>query len=282
VYHKIQNFVIDMKKSSLIVAFSLAISILFGQIEADQLYQNNEFAKAMPLFKQLSADNPGNYAHFEKYVLCLMQLQEMDQAETAMKERLKTDSTNPELYFLYGSFLSRQGRSSEADSIRQQRRKLLDEGYGAKQWAAAPPASSPSPPVKRDEIEPIKAEEADEMPLWLHPDCEQVTDVKERKFCSDKKMLEHIYKNVLYPVEARENGAQGTAVITFVIEKDGSMTSLRIFRDPGYGIGEAALSAVQRMQSSGIAWKPGKQKGMPVRVQFNMPVRFKLTEGGQK
>lgn len=71
------------------------------------------------------------------------------------------------------------------------------------------------------------------------------------------------------------------AVITFVIEKDGSMTSLRIFRDPGYGIGEAALSAVQRMQSSGIAWKPGKQKGVPVRVQFNMPVRFKLTEGGR-
>lgn len=272
-----------MKKSSLIVAFSLAMSILFGQTEADQLYQNNEFAKAMPLFKQLSADNPGNYAHFEKYVLCLMQLQETDQAETVIKERLKTDSTNPELYFLYGSFLSRQGRSAEADSIRQQRRKLLDEGHGAKQWAAAPPASSPPPPspVKKDETEPIKAEEADEMPLWLHPDCEQVTDVKERKFCSDKKMLEFIYKNVLYPVEARQHGAQGTAVITFVIEKDGSMSNVRIARDLEYGMGEAALSAVQRMQSSGMVWKPGKQKGVPVRVTFNLPVRFKLTEGGR-
>ena len=120
------------------------------------------------------------------------------------------------------------------------------------------------------------------MPLWLHPDCEQIADPKERKFCSDKKMLEYIYKNILYPVEARENGAQGTAVIAFVIEKDGSMTSLRIFRDPGYSIGEAALSAVQQLQSSGIGWKPGKKAGVPVRVTFNLPLRFKLEEGGRK
>lgn len=272
-----------MKKTSLFAAFFLAVSGLFGQTEAEKLYQNNEFAQALPLFQQMSVENPGNYAHFEKYVLCLMQMKEMDKAESAMKERMKTDSTNPELYFLYGSFLSRQGRSAEADSVRQLRRKLLDEGYGAKQWDAAPPASSPPPPpIKRDENEPIKAEEADEMPLWLHPDCEQIADPKERKFCSDKKMLEYIYKNILYPVEARENGAQGTAVIAFVIEKDGSMTSLRIFRDPGYSIGEAALSAVQQLQSSGIGWKPGKKAGVPVRVTFNLPLRFKLTEGGRK
>lgn len=266
-----------MKKTSLFAAFFLAVSSLFGQTEAEKLYQNNEFAQALPLFQQMTVENPGNYAHFEKYVLCLVQLKEMDKAESAMKERMKTDSTNPELYFLYGSFLSRQGRSAEADSVRQLRRKLLDEGYGAKQWDAAPPASSPPPPpIKRDENEPIKAEEADEMPLWLHPDCEQIADPKERKFCSDKKMLEYIYKNTLYPVEARKNGAQGTAVITFVIEKDGSMSDVRIARDLEYGMGEAALIAMQRMQSSGIAWKPGKQKGVPVRVQFNKPILFKL------
>lgn len=272
-----------MKKTSLFAAFFLAVSSLFGQTEAEKLYQSNEFAQALPLFEQLSRENPDKYPLFEKYVLCLVQLKEMDKAESAMKERMKTDSTNPELYFLYGSFLSRQGRSTEADSIRQLRRKLLDEGYGAKQWDAAPPASSPPPPpVKRDENEPIPSEEADEMPLWLHPDCEQVTDVKERKFCSDKKVLEHIYHNTNYPPEARTHGAQGTAVITFVIEKDGSMSDVRIARDLEYGMGEAALIAMQRMQSSGIPWKPGKQKGVPVRVQFNMPVRFKLTEGGRK
>lgn len=265
-----------MKKTSLFSAFFLAVSSLFGQTEAEKLYQNNEFAQALPLFKQLSADNPGNYAHFEKYVLCLMQLQETDQAETAMKERLKTDSTNPELYFLYGSFLSRQGRSSEADSIRQQRRKLLDEGYGAKQWAAAPPASSPSPPVKRDEIEPIKAEEADEMPIYLHAECNKLADYDTQRRCAEVKMLEFVYKSLRYPAEAGANRAEGTAVINFAVEKDGSMSNLRIVRDPGYGMGEEALRVMQLMQSGGTVWKPGKQKGLPVRVQFTLPVRFKL------
>jgi predicted Zn-dependent protease len=93
-----------MKKTSLFAAFFLAVSSLFGQTEAEKLYQNNEFAQALPLFQQMTVENPGNYAHFEKYVLCLMQMKEMDKAESAMKERMKTDSTNPELYFLYGSF----------------------------------------------------------------------------------------------------------------------------------------------------------------------------------
>lgn len=268
-----------MKKSTFLAALTLAVSTLLGQSEADKLYQNNEFAQALPLFKQLSVENPDNYAYFEKYVLCLIQLQETDTAESAILERTKTDKTNPDLYFLYGSFLLRQGRSAEADSIRQLRRKLLDEGYGARQWDAAPPANTPPPPsaLEKAEDEPVASDEADEMPLFLTPECEQLTAIKERKLCSDKKMLEFIYKNIQYPVEARMNGAQGSAVITFVVEKDGTMTGLRIVSDPGFGMGEESLRVMQLLQTKGIAWKPGKKNGVPVRVQYNTPIRFKLS-----
>jgi len=265
-----------MKKTSLFAAFFLAVSSLFGQTEAEKLYQNNEYAQALPLFEQLVRDHPGDYAYFEKQVLCLMQLKEFQRAENAMKERMKTDATNPELYFLYGSFLSRQGRSVEADSIRQLRRKLLDEGYGAKQWAAAPPPPPPPPPVARDENEPIRSEDADEMPLWLHPDCQQIADIKEQKSCSNKKMLELVYKALRYPAEARAQQAEGTAVINFTVEENGAMSNLRIVRNPGYGMGEEALRIMQLLQSGGVAWKPGKIAGVPVRVQFNMPIKFKL------
>lgn len=97
-----------------------------------------------------------------------------------------------------------------------------------------------------------------------------------RKSCSDRKMLEFIYNNLRYPAEAKANKAEGTAVITFAVEKDGSMKDIRIARDLTFGCGEEALRVVNLMASQGVRWTPGLQNGVPVRVQFNIPVRFKL------
>ena len=97
-----------------------------------------------------------------------------------------------------------------------------------------------------------------------------------KKQCADKKMLEFIYKNIKYPAIARENGVEGTCVIQFVVEKDGSVTDARVVRDIGAQCGDEALRVVNLMNSQGIKWTPGKQRGRPVRVQFNLPVKFKL------
>ncbi len=78
--------------------------------------------------------------------------------------------------------------------------------------------------------------------------------------------------NLRYPQMAREAGIQGTVFITFVVERDGSVTDVRILRGIGGGCDEEAVRVVRMMPR----WEPGRQRGQPVRVQFNMPIRFRL------
>jgi protein TonB len=65
-------------------------------------------------------------------------------------------------------------------------------------------------------------------------------------------------------------------VIQFVVEKDGKIADPRIVRDIGAGCGEEALRVVEMMNGMSERWTPGKQRGRPVRVQFTLPVRFRL------
>ena len=115
----------------------------------------------------------------------------------------------------------------------------------------------------------------EEMPRF--PGCEDMAgSIDERKACSDKKLLEYLYKNLKYPAIARENGVEGMAVIQFVVEKDGSVAGAKVVRDPGAGTGTSALKVVEAMNSMGAKWTPGKQRGRPVKVQYTLPVKFKL------
>ena len=104
------------------------------------------------------------------------------------------------------------------------------------------------------------------------PGCEDESSKDERKNCATEKMLQFIYKNIKYPAIARENGVEGTVVVTFVVEKDGSITDAQVVRDIGAQCGQEALRVVNMMPK----WVPGKQRGRSVRVQFNLPVKFKL------
>lgn len=109
----------------------------------------------------------------------------------------------------------------------------------------------------------------EEMPYFAG--CEDLPKA-ERKACGDKKMLEFIYQNLRYPAQARENGVEGTVVVSFIVEKNGKITEPKIVREIGSGCGDEVLRVVNLMP----AWVPGKQRGEAVRVQFNLPVRFKL------
>ena len=83
-----------------------------------------------------------------------------------------------------------------------------------------------------------------------------------------------IEKNLVYPEEAKAAGIEGKVYISFTVEKDGSITNVKILRDIGYGCGDEAVRVVKMMPK----WIPGKQRGNPVRVQFNLPVVFKLNK----
>lgn len=96
--------------------------------------------------------------------------------------------------------------------------------------------------------------------------------------CATQGMLDYVYKRVVYPQEAINENIQGTAVVTFVVEKDGTISQPQLVRDLGGGTGLAAMSVVLRMMEESIRWVPGQQKGEAVRVQFNLPIKFKIRD----
>lgn len=88
----------------------------------------------------------------------------------------------------------------------------------------------------------------------------------------DVALMKYLGENINYPKAARESGIQGRVFVSFVVEKDGKVTNIIILRGIGGGCDEEAIKVVQEMPE----WIPGKQRGMPVRVQFNLPINFTL------
>jgi len=87
-------------------------------------------------------------------------------------------------------------------------------------------------------------------------------------------LMEFLAQNIEYPTYARDNGIHGTVYITFVIEPNGNLSNIKVLRGIGGGCDEEAIRVISLMP----AWKPGIQRGKPVRVQFNLPVRFIITD----
>jgi TonB family protein len=80
--------------------------------------------------------------------------------------------------------------------------------------------------------------------------------------------------NMKYPKAARDNNVQGRVIITFVVEKDGSLSNMKVVRGIGSGCDEEAV----RVLSISPAWKPGIQNGKPVKVQYSVPISFTLAD----
>ncbi|MCD4747495.1 MAG: energy transducer TonB [Bacteroidales bacterium] len=85
-------------------------------------------------------------------------------------------------------------------------------------------------------------------------------------------MMKYLGSNIKYPIIARESGIQGTVYMTFVVEKNGRVTDIKILRGIGGGCDEEAIRVIKAMPK----WKPGLQRGKSVRVQFQMPIKFTL------
>lgn len=116
----------------------------------------------------------------------------------------------------------------------------------------------------------------EEMPRF--PGCEDMEGAtNDKEQCAKQKMLEFVYSNLTYPAKARDAGVEGMCVVQFVVEKDGSVAEAKLVRDIGADCGVETMKVVRSFPT----WIPGKQKGKAVRVQYNLPVKFKL-EGGDK
>ncbi|MCR9250465.1 MAG: energy transducer TonB [bacterium] len=88
----------------------------------------------------------------------------------------------------------------------------------------------------------------------------------------DAAMYKYLGKNINYPSQARRMGIEGRVFVQFVVNKDGSISDVQAIKGIGAGCDEEAERVIKSMPK----WKPGKQRGRPVKVRMVLPVFFKL------
>ena len=91
-------------------------------------------------------------------------------------------------------------------------------------------------------------------------------------------LMQFLSKNIQYPINAQKNHTQGRVTVQFVVNKDGSISEPKIIRGVDPDLDGEAIRVISLMPK----WKPGMQKGQPVRVKYTVPVMFRLSDNGQK
>ena len=119
---------------------------------------------------------------------------------------------------------------------------------------AAPP---PPPPAPKPEVANKVFDVVEEMPSFPG---------------GQGALMSFLSSNIKYPVVAQENGVQGRVIVGFVVEKDGSISDVKVMRSVDPSLDREAQRVVKSMPK----WKPGKQNGSAVRVKYTVPVVFRL------
>lgn len=94
----------------------------------------------------------------------------------------------------------------------------------------------------------------------------------------EEALIKYLKENVVYPKLAYNNKIEGRVEVDFIIERDGSISNVKIRRPLGYGCDEEAMRVIRNMPR----WKPGMQDGKPVRVSYMIPLKFTLTKSKTK
>ena len=85
-------------------------------------------------------------------------------------------------------------------------------------------------------------------------------------------MIQFLSSNIQYPADAQKQKVDGRVLVNFVVEKDGSITEVKVIKPAFPSLDAEAIRVVKAMPK----WKPGYQRGQAVRVQFTMPINFSL------
>jgi protein TonB len=111
----------------------------------------------------------------------------------------------------------------------------------------------------------------EEMPCF--PGCENKGfSNAERQSCANGKMLEFVFSNLKYPTSDNYNQVKGVAPVQFTVEKDGSLTHIKMLKSLSPGLGNEIVKVIKMMPR----WVPGKQFGKEVAVRFTLPIKIKL------
>ncbi len=118
-------------------------------------------------------------------------------------------------------------------------------------------------------VAPVVEEEEEEAAQQIFTVVEEMPDFPDGGL---QGLLKFLAKNIKYPVIAQENGIQGRVVCAFVVNKDGSIVDIEVLRGVDPSLDKEAVRVLSTMPK----WKPGKQRGKPVRVKYTVPVMFRL------
>lgn len=88
------------------------------------------------------------------------------------------------------------------------------------------------------------------------------------------KFYEFLSRDIKYPALAKENNIQGVVKVSFMVEKDGSLTNIMALTNFGYGLEEEAVRVMKRSKN----WEPGLVDGKPVRVKYTIPIKFAFSK----
>lgn len=91
-------------------------------------------------------------------------------------------------------------------------------------------------------------------------------------------LMKYMEENIKYPEEARKKGIKGNVYVSFIVEKDGKISGVKVLRGIGGGCDEEAVRVIQNMP----AWTPGQNRGQAVRTKFNIPLKFMLNDDAPK
>lgn len=137
-----------------------------------------------------------------------------------------------------------------------------------------PPPPPPPPPSRTKEPREI-FKIMENMPRF--PGCERTRgDESQKRACTERKVLEFIYANLEYPEMAKAKKIEGTVKLSFIVEKDGTLSDVNVERGIGGGCNEEAVRMIHLMNAKGLRWTPGMQGGRAVISQYILSVPFKL------
>ena len=162
-----------------------------------------------------------------------------------------------------------------------------------------PPPPPPPPPMEQPVIEeiPDEVEIEEKIEVNFDVDVKETTVIKEvaiKEVVIEEEKADQIFdvvetqpnppggmsgwnkylsNNLKYPTQARRMGVEGTVIVVFVINTNGSIQDVEVLRGIGGGCDEEAVKVV----TNAPKWEPGKQRGKPVRTRMRLPIRFKLS-----
>lgn len=96
------------------------------------------------------------------------------------------------------------------------------------------------------------------------------------KECSNEALIAYIKDNIVYPESAKKEGIEGRALVQFVIEANGTVSSVNVVKTPDERLGLTAKNIVLSMNDLEEKWQPGKQRGKNVAVLMTLPFTFKI------